>query len=260
MVEAEQLVTRLRAAGCVFAEEEAEVLLASTGSEEELERMVARRVAGEPLEYVVGWAEFDGQRVAVDPGVFVPRQRTVALVELAAAQLARMPDRAGVVLDLCCGSGALGLALARRVPGVQVHAVDSSADAVACAARNLAPVGGLATAGDLDAPLPAALRGRVDVILANVPYVPSAAVALMPPESRDHEPRSTVDGGADGLVVLRRVALLAPAWLRPGGCVLSEVSEAQAGSALATFTGAGLAAEVHHDAEREATVVLGRRP
>jgi release factor glutamine methyltransferase len=249
-------VARLRAAGCVFAEDEADVLASSAPSPEDLERMVARRAAGEPLEHVVGWARFDGQRVAVDPGVFVPRQRTSFLVELAAAAL---PPSGGVVLDLCCGSGALGLALARRRPGVVLHAVDNSPPAAACAECNLAAVGGVVHLGDLDGPLPAALRGTVDVIVANVPYVPTAAVALMPPESRDHEPRSAVDGGSDGLVLLRRVALLAPAWLRAGGSVFSEVSEAQAGSAAAAFRAAGLVTEVHHEAEREATVVSGRQ-
>ncbi|MFC5730417.1 MULTISPECIES: putative protein N(5)-glutamine methyltransferase [Nocardioides] len=252
------LVIRLRAAGCVYAEEEARVLCSAASSSDQLEAMVARRVAGEPLEYVVGWAEFDGLRVAVDPGVFVPRQRTSYLVELAATALAEVGDP-GLALDLCCGSGALGLALTTRRPGLRLHAVDSDPLAVACAARNLANVGGVAHLGDLDAPLPVSLRGQVDVITANVPYVPSAVIALMPAESRDHEPRDTVDGGPDGLVLLRRVATLAPAWLRPGGWVFSEVSAAQAGTAVAAFRSAGLAAQVHHDPERDATVVSGRQ-
>ncbi|MCR1781233.1 putative protein N(5)-glutamine methyltransferase [Nocardioides carbamazepini] len=247
------LVARLRAAGCVFAEEEAAVLRSAATSPELLEDLVRRRVAGEPLEYVVGWVEFDGGRIAVEPGVFVPRQRTAYLVELAAPLL----TRGDTVLDLCCGSGALGLALARRVAGLRLHAGDIDPAAVACAARNLEEVGGTAAVGDLASALPPALRGSAAVIVANVPYVPSTAVALMPPESRDHEPRGTVDGGADGLDLLRRVAALAPTWLRPGGTVLSEVSLDQAPAARDAFAGAGLAATVHHDDEREATVVSG---
>ncbi|WP_408897226.1 putative protein N(5)-glutamine methyltransferase [Nocardioides sp. R1-1] len=252
----EPLVARLRAAGCVFAEEEAAVLAASAGSASELEELVARRVAGEPLEYVVGWVAFDGGRVGVEPGVFVPRQRTAYLVELAAGTV----TAGDVVLDLCCGSGALGLALARRVPGIAVHASDVDPVAVACAARNLAPVGGSAVVGDLDAALPSALRGQAAAILANVPYVPSRAVALMPPESREHEPRGTVDGGPDGLDLLRRVAGVAPRWLRPGGALLSEVSETQAPAAATVFAAAGLDPSVHHDEERDATVVSGVCP
>ncbi|MFW6869035.1 putative protein N(5)-glutamine methyltransferase [Nocardioides sp. CPCC 206347] len=249
------LVTRLRAAGCVFAEEEAALLESAAATPGELESLVVRRIAGEPLEYVVGWVAFDGLRVAVEPGVFVPRQRTSYLVELAALALAGA-DRA-TVLDLCCGSGALGLALARRHSGTVLQATDNDPVAVACAARNLAPIGGIAHLGDLDAPLPAALRGQVDVILANVPYVPTAAIALMPPESRDHEPLGTVDGGTDGLDVLRRVAALSPGWLKPGGTVFSEVSGDQAELATAAFAAAGLDAWIHHDPEREATVLSG---
>jgi release factor glutamine methyltransferase len=253
------LVARLRAAGCVYAEEEAALLLSAASGTDELETMVARRVAGEPLEYAVGWAFFDGLRVAVDRGVFVPRQRTSYLVELAAEALAAVTSGPGLVLDLCCGSGAIGLALARRRPGLRVHAVDNDPLAVACAERNLAGAGGVVHLGDLDAPVPLDLRGEVDVIVANVPYVPSAAVAFLPPEARDHEPRDTLDGGPDGLVLLRRVAALAPAWLRPGGSVFSEVSAAQAGTAAAAFRSAGLATQVHHDPDREATVVRGRQ-
>ncbi len=248
----DDLVLRLRAAGCVFAEDEARVLLDSATGEE-LEALVARRVAGVPLEYVVGWVDFAGIRVALDPGVFIPRQRTAFLVELASDVAAR------VVVDLCCGSGALGLALAHRHPGVELHAADLDPVAVACARRNLEPIGASAHQGDLDAPLPDRLRGRVDVLVANVPYVPSAAVAQMPPESRDHEPRDTVDGGSDGLDVVRRLAELAPRWLAPGGRVFVETSADQAPETERTFERAGLAALAHHDPERVATVVSGWR-
>lgn len=250
----DDLVVRLRSAGCVFAEDEAGVLLEAS-TEGSLEELVERRVAGEPLEYVVGWVDFAGTRVALDPGVFIPRQRTSYLVELAAAVV----PPAGVVVDLCCGSGALGLALALQHPGIELHAADLDPVAVACARRNLGPIGATVHQGDLDAPLPERLRGRVDVLLANVPYVPSSAIALMPPESRDHEPRDTVDGGADGLGVVRRLAALAPRWLAPGGTVLVETGADQAGQAAEAFASAGLTPTAHQDEERGATVVSGRR-
>lgn len=248
------LVARLRAAGCVFAEEEAAALLDAFVEPVALDAAVARRVAGEPLELVLGWADFAGVRVLLETGVFVPRQRTAYVVELAAPLL----GPGSVVVDLCCGSGALGLALASRTPGLVLHAADVSPVAVACARRNLEPVGGQVHLGDLDAALPDGLRGRVEVIVANVPYVPSESVALMPRESREHEPRSTVDGGTDGLDVLRRVAALAPGWLVPGGSLFVETSEGQADAAAAAFAGAGLDAHVHHDDQRSATVIGGR--
>lgn len=254
MTSPDRLATRLRAAGCVFAEEEADLLIGAAADAAVLESLVARRVAGEPLELVLGWVDFAGVRVAIDAGVFVPRQRTAYVVDLAADGL----TGGAVVVDLCCGSGALGLALASRVPGLELHAADISPAAVECARRNLGPVGGQVHLGDLDAPLPAGLRGRVAVIVANVPYVPTDAVALMPAESRDHEPLATVDGGHDGLDVLRRVAALAPRWLAPGGRLFIETSRDQAPAAAAEFARTGLLVEVHHDDERSATVVAGR--
>src|SRR3954470_157211 len=248
------VVARLRAAGCVFAEDEARLLLAEAGPDA-LEALVARRVAGEPLEHVLGWAEFCGLRVAVAPGVFVPRLRTEALVEEAVALF-----RPGaVVVDLCCGSGALGLAVATSVADVELHAADVDPAAVACAADNIAGVGGRAYLGDLFELLPAELRGRVDLLLANVPYVPSDAIALMPPEARLHDARVALDGGADGLDVARRVIAAAPAWLAPGGSRLFETSEDQAAPAVETVTAAGLAGRLVTDEDRQATVVVGTR-
>lgn len=253
MTPCSDVVARLRAAGCVFAEEEAALLVSTATAPDELDRMVARRVAGEPLEQVVGWAEFRGLRIAVAPGVFVPRRRTEFLVGLAVG-LTR--PGAVVVVDLCCGTGALGAALAAAVPGIELHAADVEPAAVRVARRNLDGIGTVHE-GDLFDPLPAELRGRVDVLLANVPYVPTGEVALMPPEARDHEPRRALDGGTDGLAVLRRVAEGAPGWLAPGGTLLVETSERQAPAALAAFRAAGLAARATEDDELGATVVLG---
>ncbi|MFG2637314.1 putative protein N(5)-glutamine methyltransferase [Streptomyces sp. NPDC048362] len=250
------VVSALRAAGCVFAEEEAELILAAARSAKERSAMVARRVAGLPLEQVLGWAPFHGLRVAVEPGVFVPRRRTEFLVDQA---LASAP-RAGVVVDLCCGSGALGAALATALGEAEVHAADIDPAAVRCARRNLAPFGGLAHQGDLYEALPTGLRGRVDVLAANVPYVPTGEVRLLPAEARDHEPVAALDGGPDGLDVLRRVAAGAPEWLAPGGRLLTETGERQAATAVEVFRAAGLTTRLAVSGELYAHVVIGVRP
>ena len=210
------VVARLRAAGCVFAEEEAAVLAATAASPAELDAMVARRAAGEPLEQVVGWAEFAGLRVLVDPGVFVPRRRSEFLVDVAVLLAGRQDGTVPrVIVDLCCGTGALGLAVAAKF-GVELHAADLDPAAVACARRNVAPAGGHVYAGDLFAALPGSLRGRIGVLICNAPYVPTTEIAFMPTEARDHEALMALDGGTDGLAVLRRAAAGAPAWLAPG--------------------------------------------
>jgi release factor glutamine methyltransferase len=247
------VVTALRAAGCVFAEDEAALLLAAAEHPDRLDALVARRVAGEPLEHLLGWAEFCGLRIAVAPGVFVPRRRTEALVEQAVAG-----TRPGsVVVDLCCGSGAVGAAISAAVPGIELHAADVDPVAVACARRNLA--GARVHQGDLFAALPAGLRNRIDVLTANAPYVPTPAIGLLPPEARDHEPAVALDGGDDGLAVLRRIVTAAPDWLAPGGSLLFETGTAQAADAVAAVRAAGLEPLVVEDGERGATVVVGTR-
>jgi release factor glutamine methyltransferase len=245
----DSLVARLRAAGCVFAEDEARLLRAAAKTPAELSGMVERRAAGVPLEHVVGWAEFCGRRIAVAPGVFVPRRRSEFLARQAAAR-----TRPGaIVVDLCCGSGAIGAALG----AVEVHAVDIDPAAVRCARRNLAT--GRVYQGDLYEPLPAALRDRVEVLVANVPYVPSGDVGLLPPEARLHEARAALDGGTDGLDVLRRVAAGAPRWLAPGGHLLVETGERQAARAVQVLARAGLAPRVAVSPDLDATVIIGRR-
>jgi release factor glutamine methyltransferase len=247
------VAARLRAAGCVFAEDEARLLVTEAGSPAELEARVRRRAAGEPLEHVLGWAEFCGLRIAVADGVFVPRRRTESLV----AEAAALAGPRAVVVDLCCGSGAVAAALTARLDTPDVHAVDVDPAAVACARRNLP--GAEVHTGDLFGALSAALRGRVDLLVANVPYVPSDAIALMPPEARDHEPRVALDGGADGLDVARRVVAGAGAWLAPGGSVLFEVGGEQAASATRIVSAAGLLPRVVSDEETGAIVVVGTR-
>lgn len=251
-----EIVRRLRTAGCVYAEEEAHLLESAAPTPGDLRAMVDRRVAGWPLEQVLGWAEFCGLRITLDIGVFAPRRRTEFLVRHAAA-LARPGV---VVVDLCCGSGAVGAALAAALGPIELYAVDIDPTAVRCARRNLAAVAGHVYEGDLYDPLPDELVDRVDVLTANVPYVPSGEIALLPSEARDHEPRVALDGGTDGLHVLRRVAAAAPRWLAPGGRLLVETSERQAASAAEAVRSSGLISRVVRSDDFDATIVIGSRP
>lgn len=251
------LITRLRAVGCVFAEDEADLLIAAATTASDLDAMTERRIGGLPLEYVLGWVEFHGLRIAIDPGVFVPRRRTAFLASAAIGLLrdGYAPD--AVVVDLCCGSGAIGAAVLAELPDTETHAADVDSTAVRCARRNL-PAHRVHE-GDLYDALPSALRGRIDVLIANAPYVPTDAIALMPPEARDHEPTVALNGGRDGLDVLRRVIVSAPQWLAPDGYLLVESSRRQAPRVLAAFREAGLGARISGDAETDATIVLGVR-
>jgi release factor glutamine methyltransferase len=252
------VVAQLRAAGCVFAEDEARLLMTTARTAEELDAMVRRRAAGLPLEQVLGWAEFCGLRVAVAPGVFVPRRRTEFLVDQAVRLIREdsiLPGPA-IVVDLCSGVGAIAAALAASVDQVEVHAVDIDPATVRCAQRN---VPGHVYQGDLYQPLPARLRGRVTILTANVPYVPTSEIEFLPPEARAHEPRFALDGGPDGLDVLRRVAAGAPDWLAPGGHLLIETSGRQARLAVAAFEASGLATRVAASSDLNATVLIGAR-
>jgi release factor glutamine methyltransferase len=240
----------LRAAGCVYAEEEAELILDEPGDPGP---RIARRVAGEPLEWVLGWAEFADLRVVVRPGVFVPRRRT----ELLAAEAIARLRPAGVAVELCCGAAPIAAAVLEEVPFVEVHAADIDPVAVACARENV-PNGNVHE-GDLYDALPASLRGRVDVLVANTPYVPTDEVALMPAEARLHEPGHTLDGGPDGLDLLRRISNGARDWLAPAGHVLIEVSRRQLPAATAAFESGGLLTSSARSEELDATVVIGRR-
>jgi len=229
------------------------MLMSAARTPAELDAMVDRRAAGLPLEQVLGWAEFCGLRITVAPGVFVPRRRTEFLVR----QASGLAHPGAVIVDLCCGAGAVGAALAAAVDQAEVHAADIDPAAVRCARLNLPH--GHVYQGDLYEPLPAALRGRVAVLAANVPYVPTGEIGFLPPEAREHEPRAALDGGADGLEVLRRVAVGAPGWLAPGGYLLIETSERQVPRAEAAFAASGLAVRVARSADLDVAVVIGCR-
>ncbi|MEU4194396.1 putative protein N(5)-glutamine methyltransferase [Kribbella sp. NPDC026611] len=254
-VELGPVIERLRASGCVFAEDEAALIAETARDADELAAMVDQRVSGSPLEYVVGWASFCGLRIAVDPGVFIPRRRTEFLV----AEALKVTAVDAVVVDLCCGAGALGAAVASERQ-VSLYAADIEPAAVRCARRNLAAFGGNVYQGDLFAALPVRLRGRIDVLLSNVPYVPTDEIRLLPPEARLYEPHVTLDGGPDGLATLRRVAAEAPDWLTPGGHLFVETSDRQAPLAAAAMREHGLATAVTTDDELGATVVRGTCP
>jgi release factor glutamine methyltransferase len=250
----------LAAAGCVSAAAEADWLLEEAADPEALKAMVARRAAGEPLQYVIGWAPFGRLRLAVGPGVFVPRPETEGLADRAARHLRAAPEPR-VAVDVCTGSGAIACFLAAEVPGSRVLATELDPEALAWAAGNAQRYGVELLAGDLDAPLPAELAGRVDVLCANVPYVPSGAIATLPTDVRDHEPRLALDGGPDGLDVLRRLAPRAIRWLAPGGRLLCEIGEDQAEAAAALLTEAGLTeVAIHQDLVGRDRIVEGTRP
>jgi release factor glutamine methyltransferase len=217
--------------------------------------MVDRRAAGLPLEHVLGWADFCGLRIAVGPGVFVPRRRTELLVHEAAA----LSQPRALVVDICCGSGAVGAALVAALDEIELLAADVDATAAGYARRNL-PAETQVYEGDLFEPLPASVCGRVDIVVANAPYVPTEEIPLLAPEARVHEPRSALDGGADGLDIQRRVAAAAPLWLAPGGHLLFETSERQAPETMEIVAGHGLAPRVVHSDELDATVVIATRP
>ncbi len=216
------LIDSLRTAGCVFAEQEAELLLEAATSPQDLSILLARRVAGEPLEHVVGWATFCGLRILLDSGAFVPRRRTELLAQQAISLLS-------------------------------LHATDIDPREVACARRNLR---GPVYEGDLFSPLPQHLRGRVDLVLASTPYVPTGAIRLLPAEARLHEPWVALDGGEDGLDVVRRIVLEAPEWLSSIGSLLLETSERQASRVVTTCSAAGFTARIVRCEDRDATVVV----
>jgi release factor glutamine methyltransferase len=234
------------------------VLLTSARTPYDLERMVRQRMGGIPLEQIVGWAEFAGLRIAVEPEVFVPRRRTELLLRHALLHAPPQP----VVVELCCGSAALSLAMGSTLTPAELYATDIDPAAIRCARGNLARIHSPAWVleGDLYEPLPPSLAGRVDLLLANPPYVPTGSVALMPPEARLYEPRIALDGGSDGLEVQRRIVAGAPRWLAPDGRLLVETSDSQVGGSVAAFQSHGLATEVVTADELDATVVIGWLP
>lgn len=218
------VVTFLRHAGCVFAEEEAAILREHAHDATELDDLCARRAAGQPLEHLVGWVRFGDLRLAVGPGVFVPRQRSLLLARTAVAAV--RARRSPLVLEAYCGVAPIAASVAAAVPGVALHIVDADNTALGFARRNLPGGTGIHLGTGLGA-LPAGSRGRIDVIAAVPPYVPESGLVLLPPEARDHEPPRALLGGPDGLVHITALISDAREWLAVGGELLIEMNTAQ---------------------------------
>ncbi len=210
------------------------------GQRDRYAALVARRAAREPLQHLLGTAAFRYLELAVGPGVFTPRPETELLagwgIDQARLVLAR--GRAPVVVDLCCGSGAIALALATEVPEAVVHAVELSEDALAWAGRNLTGSGVDLRHGDL-ADAFADLDGEVDVVLCNPPYIPLDAYESVAPEARDHDPILALFSGRDGLDAIRDLERTGQRLLRPNGVLGAEHADQQGTSAPAVFAASG---------------------
>lgn len=276
----------LRAAGCVFAEDEAAILLeAAGGPARRLDDLVARRVAGEPLEQIVGWVDFAGLRLSVQPGVFVPRQRTALLATHAVSATRRMMNSQGngteadvaavrpIVLEAFCGVGPVASVVAARVPGVDIHLGDAQAEAVRCAVENVdrcvqtgdsaqAAESGATVAGhvlDCLLGLPASLRQSISVLAAVPPYVPETAADFLPHEALDFEPSTALFGGADGLDLVRRLITESLDWLAPAGVLLIEIGRGQVAAATTFAAERGLETRSHLGEDDHTVVVELRR-
>lgn len=202
----------------------------TAGGRDRFWALVGRRQAHEPLQYLLGFEDFVGLRIRVTPDVLIPRPETEGLVEWAVEILA--PLDGPVAADVGTGSGAIACALAAACPALEVLAIDSSLAALAVAAGNVRAAGLSArvrlVAGDLLAPL-ASLAGGLDMIVSNPPYLPTGIIPSLPREVAGFEPRLALDGGPDGLRVIRRIVAEAPGLLRSGGTLLMEIGEEQAG-------------------------------
>jgi release factor glutamine methyltransferase len=247
-----RVVSALAEGGCVASAEEADALfLAADEGVGPIEELVARRLGGEPLAWVTGWVFFCGVRVQVNPGVFVPRPHTQPMAQRAVSLLPAF----GIAVDLCTGSGAVAAVLGSADPHATVVGTDIDPVAVACARRN----GVQALAGDLDEPLPPSLRGRVDVMTAVVPYVPTEELPFLPRDVLANEPRTALDGGPRGIAVLVRAAEAAARWLRPGGSVLLELGGDQAGEVATALEDVGLSGiRVHRDGDGQDRAIEAR--
>lgn len=221
-----------------------------------VEEMVRRRQNGEPLQYVLGSWPFRRVDLMVDRRVLIPRPETEQVVEVALEELdgmARGQERLTVV-DLGTGSGAIALSFARERTGVEVWAVDASREALDVARANLAGLGGFAATrvrmvqGDWWDALPVGLRGRVDLVVSNPPYISSDEMESLEPEVRDWEPREALEAGPAGLEDVERILAGAPAWLGPAGRAVIELAPHQADQARGLAVRAGFAeAEIRPD-------------
>jgi release factor glutamine methyltransferase len=219
--------------------------------------LVERRAAGEPVQHLTGEAPFRHETVRVGPGVFIPRPETEVMTGWV---VDRLRGSTGTrVVELCTGSGAIGLALSREVPDARIWAVERDADALRWARRNLSASRVTLVAGDMDTALPE-LDGTVDVVVANPPYVPLAVASSLPADVA-HDPPQAVFAGEDGLSAVRIVARVAARLLRPGGFVACEHDDTHGRSAPALFAATGVFDQVtdHDDLAGKPRFVTGRR-
>jgi len=256
MVPSDELVARLRAAGCVYAEEEAVVLVEAAG-DDELEPLVRRRIEGEPLEHIVGWVAFGSLRLAIGTGVFVPRRRSARLAR-AAVRVAGIQERP-VVLEAYSGIAPLAASVAAAVPAAEIHACDSDPRALRWARENLPPDAGVHLADGL-AGLPARLSGGITLIAAVPPYVPVGDAALIPRDARAHEPAIAFFAGDDGLDRVRELIGAARDWLAPGGRVLVELGRRQGRAATAAARRAGYRASYRTGPDGQTALLDLRAP
>jgi release factor glutamine methyltransferase len=246
----ETITMRLAAAGCIAADAEAHEMLAAAADWSVLEAWVRRRERGEPLAWIVGTTAFCGHRVVVEPGVYVPRWQSEELARRAGEHLA---GGGGLALDLCTGSGAIAVHLAAVAPRALVLAADLDATAVRCARRN----GVHAVVADIGEPFRSA---SFHVVTAVAPYVPTAGLALLPSDVRAFEPTSALDGGGDGLAIVRRVAAAAARLLVPGGWLLTEVGGDQEAPLRHELAALGFAsADAWYDDEGDVRGVVAQR-
>ena len=198
-------------------------------------RLVARRVAGEPLQYLEGTVQFGPLELLADPRALIPRPETEQLWERVVARVGEEPP--AVIVDLCTGSGNLALALKHSFAGAIVWATELSPRALSLAMENGQRTGLQVNwlEGDLFSPLPADLRGRLDLVVSNPPYVAEAEVDALPDDVRDHEPRAALVAGERGDEVLARIATEAASWLAPGGRIVLEIGETQGRRAAELF-------------------------
>jgi release factor glutamine methyltransferase len=213
------VVGRLAAAGCVAAEEEADELLAAAPDDDALDRWIRRREQGEPLAWIIGSLQFCGHTVRIDPGVYVPRLQSEDLARRAASLLAAT-GKSGRAADLCTGAGAIAAHLIAEAPQATVVGVDIDRRAVACARQNGVPT----VLGNLGDPLHS---NAFDVVTAVGPYVPTGELGLLPADVQRYEPRLALDGGEDGLDLVRRIVLSTARLLRTGGWLLIELGGQQ---------------------------------
>lgn len=230
-------------------------LEAIAGSRGQLDELVARRVEGEPLQYIEGAAQFGPIELRVDARVMIPRPETEGLFEMA-RKMVRHPE---VIVDLCTGSGALALALKREFPGAAVFATDLSAEALEVARENRDDTGLdiYLAEGDLFDPLPASLLGEVDLLVVNPPYVSEPQYASLPADVK-REPRMALVSGRTGLELIEQIGASAATWLRPGGVIICEIGEDQGVSAASSFT--DLPAVVRQDLNGRDRYVVAVKP